>query len=167
MASNKKSYYEYLQGKANWVRALVPDPKFKKWTMDLYPNDASLDKFRKLQDQGVLTRLRKDENNGYFFKLSRPQEKMMRGERVLFTAPQLMDHEGKLLDQTTRIGNGSDVTAKIQVYYYPTPTGGQGIAIRWEGLKIDNLVPVEVKDLPADQQLQVEGLKEHPPEQLW
>lgn len=162
----KKSYFEYLQGKGNWIKANIPDPKFRKWSMMLYPNDASLQKFKLLQDEGLLTRLRKDDD-GYFFQLSRPQDKIMRGEKVIFQAPQLMDKDGNLLEPTIRIGNGSDVTAKVQIYYYPKPTGGSGVAMRWEGLKIDTLVPYNPKDLNLEGQLQVEGLKEQPREQLW
>lgn len=162
----KKSYFDYFQGKGKWIKANLPDPKFRKWSMMLYPNDLSLTKFRSLQDEGLLTRLRKDDD-GYFFQLSRPQSKMMRGENVLFEKPQLMDKDGLLLEPTIRIGNGSDVTAKVQVYPYPKPTGGYGVAMRWEALKLDNLVPYSPEDLPAQSQIQVEGLKEQPPEQLW
>jgi len=160
----KKSYYEYFQGKANWVKANLPDAKFGKWTLDLYPDEASLKKFRDLQDEGLLTRLRKDQENQYFFKLSRPHKKVIKGEEVIFPAPRLLDKEGRLLPQDTQIGNGSDVAAKVQVYYYPKPTGGQGIAIRWDELKIDNLVPYNKPELPK---VVDATLKEYPPEKLW
>lgn len=168
MANNgKKSYFEYFQGKGSWIRANVPDPKYKKWSMDMYPNDKSLDKFRALQEQGVLTHLRKNDLNEYYFKLSRPSSKIIKGEIVAFTAPKLMDKDGNILENNLKIGNGSDCTAKVQVYYYPTPSGGQGIAIRWEGLKIDNLVPFKIEDFPLEEQVQISGLKEQPAEQLW
>lgn len=160
-----KSYYDYLKGKGSWIKANIPDPKFRKWSMALYPIDVDLEKFRELQVKGILTRLRKDDE-GYFFQLSRPQEKTMRGEKVIFPPPKLMDKDGNILDQATKIGNGSDVTAKVQIYSYPKPTGGQGIAMRWEALKIDNLVPYDNKSLTPAEVEQVDGLKEQP-EQLW
>jgi hypothetical protein len=162
----KKSYNEYFQGKGKWIKVNIPDPKFRKWSMQLYPNDQSLDKFRKLQEEGLLTRLRKDEE-GYHFILSRHQSKVMKGELVTFGPPRLLDKDGSVLENNLKIGDGSDCTAKVQVYYYNKPTGGQGVAMRWEALKVDNLVPYPIDDLPPHELEQVQGLKEQPPEQLW
>jgi hypothetical protein len=161
----KKSYYEYFQGKTKWCKADKPDSKFDKWSVQLFPDEASLKKFRDLQDEGVLTRLKKNDENQYFFQLSRPHKKTIKGEEVIFQPPRLLDKEGRLLPQDTQVGNDSDVSAKVQVYYYPKPTGGQGIAIRWEELKIDNLVPYNPPDpLPR---VDEKTLKEYPPEKRW
>lgn len=165
MANNtNKAYFEYFNGKAKWVRAKTPDPKFGKWNMTLYPYEEDLKKFKSLQDDGVLTRLKKDDD-GYYFQLSRPVNKMMRGSVVSFTPPVVVDKEGTVI--TDEIGNGSDVTVKVQVYSYPKPTGGFGKAIRWEAVKVNNLVPFK-KDSFKDpvRQEQVTGLPEQP-EPVW
>lgn len=163
---NQKAYFDYLSGKAKWVRAVKPDPKFFKWNMALYPYDDDLKKFKTLQDDGVLTRLKKDEE-GYYFQLSRPVSKRMRGVEVAFTAPKVMDKDGTILEEGIQVGNGSDVTAKIQVYSYPKPTGGWGKAIRWEALKVINLVPFKSDSFPTQvEKDQVSGLLEQP-EPVW
>lgn len=164
--SGQKSYYEYFNGKGKWIKAVTPDPKFHKWNMQLYPYDKDLEKFRELQSKGVLTRLKKDDE-GYNFQLSRPTSKVMRGELVAFTPPLVMDKDGNIIEGL-KIGNGSDVTAKVQVYSYPKPTGGRGIAIRWEALKVLNLVPFKTEDFPEGsmEAAQASDLEGHP-EPLW
>lgn len=162
--NNQKSYYEYFNGKAKWVRAKTPDPKFGKWNMTLYPYDEDLKKFQELQAEGVLTRLKKDDD-GYYFQVSRPVNKMMKGTLVQFPSPKVIDKDGVVLEDN--VGNGSDVTVKVQVYSYPKPTGGWGKAIRWEALKVNNLVPFK-SDSFKDQMSkdQVAGLQEQP-EPVW
>ena len=164
--NNQKSYFEYLSGKAKWVRAKNPDPKFGKWNMTLYPYDEDLKKFKALQDEGVLTRLKKDDD-GYYFQISRPVNKMMKGVLIQFTAPKVIDKDGVVIEDGAGVGNGSDVTVKVQVYSYPKPTGGWGKAIRWEGLKVNNLVPYKADSFPTQEDKeQVKGLLEQP-EPVW
>lgn len=159
-----KSYFEYFDGKAKWVKAITPDPKFKTWNYQHYPTDESLSKFKKLQEEGVLTTLKKDDD-GYYFQLKRPTSKVMRGELVAFAPPKILDKDGNVLDGV--VGNGSDVTSKVQVYQYNKPSGGKGKAIRWEAMKVLNLIPFKAVDFEdAESVQQVSGLTEHP-EPVW
>ncbi len=151
----------YLKGKCKWARTNTPD-KYGKWGVVLYPDDASLETIRDLQTKGIKNVLKKDED-GYFMAFRREQQKNMRGKMVGFAAPIVLDKDGQLLAPDLMIGNGSDVTIKIEVYTYNVPAGGKGAATRLVSIRVDNLVPYEVnRDFAPDEQKAVEGLREQP-----
>lgn len=159
-----KTEFVYLKGKAKWVRHTSVNP-WGKWAMTLYPDEASYDVIMKLKEEGLKNTMKKDED-GYNLSFSRPQNKTMKGKVVAFTPPEILTKEGVPL-RDTLVGNGSDVTVKLAVYQHGTPGGGKAKAARWEALKVDNLVPFEMKrDFQEDQQKQVEGLMEQP-EPIW
>jgi hypothetical protein len=162
MVDANKTYYVYLSGKAKWVKAHKPDT----WNYQHYPDADSLKIFKQLQKEGVLTVLKRDEDGDYF-QLKRPSSKLMRGQVVVFTPPKIMDKDGVILEEGIAVGNGSDVTSKVQVYSYPKPMGGTGKAIRWEAMKVNNLVPFKSSSFKDEEtRKQVEGLEEQP-EPLW
>lgn len=151
----------YWQGKAKWVRAVQPDLTYNKWNFVLYPLEKHLDEIRELQAQGMKNVLGKDDD-GWKINISRPTQKVWKGKVIAFAPPTIVDAEGRPLDGVT-IGNGSDVTAKIEKYQHGTPSGKKATAIRWEGLRIDTLVPFEAKtDFPEPQASMVQGLTEQP-----
>ena len=155
--------YVYLQGKAKWANRLArPDEKFNRWSVVLYPNAESLEKFKALGTKNVV----KKDDDGYNITLSRPVNKMMRGKLIAFTPPEVIDKDKQPL--TAAIGNGSDVTVKIEAYSYTPPTGGKAKAIRLESVRVDNLIPFEPDtDYPDPAQTEaVAGLKDQP-EQLF
>lgn len=149
----------YLKGKAKWVRNTQPN-EWGKWAMTLYPDPESLEKFRELQAQGLKNVIKKDDD-GYNFSITRPTQKQY-GNRIQgFAPPKVMDKDGQDLGNT-RIGNGSDVTVKLEVYEHKTPTG-KAKAARWEALRVDNLVPYEPpRDFSEDEANQTSGLMEQP-----
>lgn len=164
-----KNEYIYLKGKVKWFKHTSPN-KFGKWAHDLYMEGESLDKFRKLQEEGVLTKLRKDED-GYNATISRPVSKTIRGREQGFAPPEVLAPDGVTPIRDMLVGNGSDVTTKVVVYSYRIPgmdPPKYGKAIRWESTRIDNLVAFDPhKDFDKDQEKMISGLAEQPPQQLF
>lgn len=155
--------YLFLQGKAKWVRHTLPDP-WGNWKLDLYMTPESLETFKKVQAElGLLNRLKQDED-GEFGTFKRPIEKQRRdGKKFGFAPPEVLQADGKTPLRDTLVGNGSDVTAKIELYQYNKPGGGKGWATRWAALRVDNLVPFDGhRDFDGDAQKQVEGLDTAP-----
>lgn len=162
--------YILLQGKAKWFKAHAPN-KFGNWSHDLYLTPESLAKVNELKEgkkgvDGIMNHLKKDED-GYYLSLSRPQSKTIRGKVVGFAPPIVFQRDGTtpLVDQL--VGNGSDITSKVEYYTYNKArgTGGKGTAIRWFSTKVDNLIPFEmVKDFDDDYTKAAKGLDEAPPQ---
>lgn len=161
--------YIFLSGKAKWANKLfVPDQLYKCWSVVLYPNEQSYSKvleMKKGQDgvQGILNMIKKDDE-GYYITLKRPTEKLMRGKLNAFLPPVIVNADNTPFNaQGAAIGNGTDVTCKIEYYIYPRPTGGKGSAIRLESVRIDNLVPFLKDSFNKEEAKQVAGLTDQPP----
>lgn len=149
----------YLQGKAKWVQVHQPD-KFNKYGLVFYPDEKSLETLRDLQAEGLLNRMKKDDD-GYFMRIGSPASKEIKGKVRGFAPPELIGPDGLPLREVA-VGNGSDVTLKVEQYQYPTPTGGTGIAIRLKAIRVDNLIPFERSSFSEEAAKQVDGLAERP-----
>lgn len=162
----------YIQGKAKWAKLVTPDTKYNCWSVVVYPNDESykllLDlKADKGDTSGILNPIKKDDD-GYNITLKRPIQKLMAGKVTSFSPPIVVEADGENPLRNALVGNGSDITCKVQVYNYNKPQGGKGTAIRLESVRVDNLVPFEIKrDFDKDQQRQVAGVAEAPPQPLF
>lgn len=165
-----KTEYIFLSGKAKWVKSQIPN-KFGDYSFVLYPDDASYDKILALKDgpSGVKNVIKKDEE-GYNVTFKRPQSKLIAGKVKGFTPPEILDGS-KTLDDGSHpplrdilVGNGSDVTVKIEVYSYTSPITKQvGRATRWVSMRIDNLIPFQTRrDFDTDQADQISGLSDQP-----
>lgn len=154
----------YIQGKVSWFRAKTVN-QWNKYSVQIHPNPADLEKIRDLQAKGLKNVIKKDDD-GYFVNFTRPVTKTFKSGKVQSYAPvQVFDKEGKPLEDS--IGNGSDATLKIEVYEHEVPGGGKAVAARWVSARIDNLIPFSVeKDGFEEQKIGLEGLKEQP-EQLF
>lgn len=157
----KKNEYYYLSGKTSWYRADVAN-KWNKWSHQLHPDAPSMEILRDLQAEGLKNMIKKDDD-GYFLNISRPVTKQTASGKVLtFQPPETFDKDG--VPYKGAVGNGSDVTTKIEVYWY-TPVGGntQCPAMRWVSTRIDNLVPFNPdSDLNEYEKEAAEGLKDQP-----
>lgn len=164
MANYSKTENIYIQGKVSWFRPKVPN-KWNKWSVQIHPNDKGLEIIRELQAQGVKNQLKKD-NDGYYTSFSRPVTKETSTGKILsFTPVEVFDKDGNKFDGN--VGNGSDVTLKLEVYQHATPGGGKAKAVRWVSARIDNLVPFEKeRDLNDFEKEAAEGLDKQP-EQLF
>lgn len=72
-----------------------------------------------------------------FYKVHRPHLEPNFDEPVL-GPPDVVDEYGAEWNPETLIGNGSDVTVKLDVWI-----GNKATKIRWDGVRVDNLVPYE------------------------
>lgn len=163
-----KVYY-YFKGKAKWAnRLFLPDQQYKCWSVQVYPDQETYSKILELKSgkdgvQGILNVIKKDED-GYNIQLKRPTEKMFKGKLQGFVPPLVVNADNSPFNpQGPQIGNGSDVTCKIEYYEYKRPTGGKGSAIRLESVRVDNLIPFNKdKDFPDVEAKAVSGLKDQP-----
>lgn len=153
--------YVYFKGKGSWFQHLFNlDQEYSKWHVTLHLTPESLEEFRALQ---VKTHLKKDDD-GYYVKLSRPSSRVYSGKLTPFAPPQVFDKDGMPLTDSARIGNGSDITVKCELYQY-TPPGGKARAnaIRLESVRIDNLIPYEPnRDYTDEQAKAAAGLTDQP-----
>jgi len=162
-----KTEYVYLQGKAKWARLTTPDP-WGNWKLTLYLTPDSYNKFIELKNEGVKNVVRKDED-GYHVILRRPTSKEIRGKVQGFAPPEVINPDGTPL-RDIMIGNGSDVTVKLEVYSHKTPGGGTAKASRLNSVRVDNLIPFELSrdfEEDGDQERMVRGLPQAPPQPTW
>lgn len=158
--------YVFIQGKLSWLKAQTPD-EWGKWKVTVHPNNEGLEKIRALQGEGIKNVLKKDDD-GYKCTFSRPTQKMVKGKVIGMAPPEILQADGKTPLTGVLVGNGSDGVVKLEVYQHNTPGGGKAKAARLLSVKIDNLIPFELKrDFTAGQQEAVEGLAEQKPEQLF
>ncbi len=146
----------YVEGTAMWVKAKTPDPEYGHFSMDLYPNKKGL---KIIQDAKLEIEPRiKDDKT--FYKLRRPDTKMIKDELVKFGPPKVVLNTGKVDDKGIPItepfdglvGNGSEVTVKISAY-----TAGKFNGHRLEAIRIDKLIEYKpdrsaVADKPATEE---------------
>lgn len=163
-----RSEYLFLQGKTKWFRNEKTN-EWGKWSHVLYPTDAGLEKIRELQSEGVKNVLKKDED-GYFLSIGRNSEIKRKtdggGVKMQGMAPpEVIDMEGKPFKGS--VGNGSDITTKVEVYQHGTPGGGKAKAMRWVSTRIDNLIPYEPTRDPFPEEASAVKNLDKQPEQLF
>ncbi len=155
--------YEFLSGKLKWANRLtIPDLMYKKWSVVLYPDQASMAKLMKLKEPPSILNEIKEDEDGKYITLSRPTSRQYGGVDRAFTPPLVVNADGTTC--TEAIGNGSDGTCKIEVYNYKVKVSNkQGRAIRLEAVRIDNLVRYEPKtDRTEEEAKLAKGLDEQP-----
>lgn len=160
---NDKTETILIKGKFKYPPKVVTLSEYNKWTVCMYPDEESMKVINKLKEEGIRNVIKKDED-GYYISFSRPPEILVRGAKVMLAPPEVMDKDGKPI--MTPIGAGSDGYAKLEVYGGPLRTGGRYKAARLVGVRIDNLVPWEKKDLMMKEIERQQGMVEQP-EMLW
>ncbi len=157
----------FLKGKIKWCKHLRPDDLYPpgKWSVVMYIEGEELEKVRKWQAMGIKNAVKYDETDGWYITLSRKVSITVKGHERGMDPPKVIDKDGVPI--TVMVGNGSDGVAKCVLWSYnPTPTI-KGTALRWEGLRVDNLIPFDSnKDYP-DGGESIRTLKEEPSEQLF
>lgn len=165
-----KSEYHFFKGKSLYSHLLKPDIEYRRWSQQLVLTPESADLFLKLKEstpecEGILNDLKSTED-GYTANFSRPMSKDFGGgKEELLTPPIILDANNEPWPDNVLIGNGSDITVKVELYKYNIKfkKGKKGSAIRLVSARIDNLVPYEMKkDFTEEQLKAVEGLPEQP-----
>ena len=132
-----------FSGIAKWCKCHKPDPKFNRYSLDLYLDSPSLRLYKK---SGARLELRDDEE-GIFIKPGRAAQKIIKGKMVEQGPPEVVDIQGQKLDKN--VGNGSKVKIILSVY---DTVKGKGST--WEKIQVLDLVEynevVTVDDLPEE-----------------
>lgn len=128
-----------IQGKCKWAHTKRPN-RFGDYSIDIYPNEPSLKIVEGLIKEGIMNRLKKDDD-GYYIRFKRPTAIKSRKTQQLIPLdpPQVIDSDRRHLD--VFIGNGSDVSVLLEVYGGKNPMGNPYKAARFKGVKVENLVP--------------------------
>ena len=129
----------YFSGTCKWAKVWKADDKYDKYTIDLYLDDESWDKFHA---SGLQLKVREDED-GAFVKFSRSNEQTVRGKTIVLGRPSLKDADLNDLEEGTLIGNGSTVTCRVEVY---DSKNGKGHKLH--AVKVDNLIVFDPDNIP-------------------
>lgn len=127
----------YLSGKGFWLHRLFELDDFrgsKHWSMRLYPDPKSFEEFKRM---GLQQKRKKDEDGEFVTfrrNLLKPW-KLKPGESPEFDPPKVTDEFGGPWDEDKLVGNGSEVTVKLEVYQTANGPGA-----RIEGVRIDKWV---------------------------
>ena len=160
--------YQYWSGKVTWCYVDRLD-NFGRYSICFYPDTQAYNEIMKLKQEGLMNAVKKDDD-GYNINISRPTEFINKstGKHVAIIAPLLLDKDGKTPMSGNAIGKWSDVTVKVEIRKYKTPQKRDGLAIRLESVRVDNLIPFEPsRDFPPALAKQAEGMatapkSEHP-----
>lgn len=133
----------YWSGKCKWAKVYQPDQTYGNYTLDFYPDDPS-----EIPASGLKLEPKTDED-GTFFRIRRPKEKLIKDELVVFGKPKVFLNLGTVDENgipqvepfDKLIGNGSRVTIKVAVY-----DAGKFKGHRLESVRVDEHVPYEKTD---------------------
>lgn len=149
--------FQYWSGKCKWAKTHVLDEKYNKWKIVLYPDAVSLKKIEELKERGLKNTIKKDDD-GYHINISRPPSTKRKGREVPLGPPEVINKDGTATSEL--IGNGSDVTVKVEVYAFKQ---FPGVAARLAAIRVDNLVPYVTEEMGTEEQRGlVHGLQEAP-----
>lgn len=126
----------YFSGVAKWAKVYKHnmDKKFgDRYTICVYLDELSKKKY---EMSGIQTALKEDEE-GQFAQFKRNDKQLIKGELVEFGPPEILGMDG--IDAL--IGNGSEVTVRVQVF---DTVKGKGS--RLEKVRVDTLVPFAKAD---------------------
>lgn len=139
----------YLSGKAKWAKVYKPDEAFNTtfWRIDVDLDPKSQAVF----DKSGLRLKPKTAEDGTFITFRRPTQKQFKTELKEFDPPKVVDKNGEDFSQT--IGNGSEVTIKVEVY-----DSFKGKGHRLVGVRVDNLVEYNPPAAEAAGETTVKGL---------
>lgn len=151
----------YLKGKIKWCKHIRPDTEYNKWSVVLYIQGEELDKVRLWQAAGIKNKVKMDDD-GWFITLSRKTGILVKGREVGLEPPRVIDPEGKPIDK--HVGNGSDGVAKCILW---SSKNFPGKNLRWEALRVDNLVEFTPEKDFADGGESIKELREEPAEELF
>jgi hypothetical protein len=154
----------YLSGKAKWIHAHQLG-KYGKWTHNLYLDDKSKEVWNELKaTKGLMNSLKRDDDGDYLI-IARAPSIRVQGRDTPLAPPKILEADGKT-EFIGRVGHGSILTTKVEIYpYHPSnaPRGAKKYAMRWVSSRIDDLVPFDAKrDFTEEEQESIKGLVDQP-----
>ena len=129
----------YFSGTARWAKVHKPDDKYKNYTLDLYMDDASKKAYMK---SGLQLKDRVDEDGEHYVTLRMPSVRMVKGKPEE-GKPDVLDKDGN--PTKALIGNGSEVTCKVEIYEWDGRVGH-----RLQAVRADKLVEFEDKNAVSE-----------------
>lgn len=129
--------YYYFSGPCKWAKVYEPDDfqGERKWKIDVYLDKRQL---KELKESGIKLKVREDEEGGKFVTFTRAMFKEGKDKNLKeYTPPRILAADSKT-EITDLIGNGSEVTVKIETYDTSLGKGSRLAAVR-----VDKLVKFE------------------------
>lgn len=128
-----------VSGKCKWCFTKKLD-QYDAWSVVLYPDKDSLVIVNQLIKDGIKNQLKRDEDGDYIKFKRDPNKKGKDGRIIQYGPPEAIMADGTVCNEI--IGDGSDVTVRLEVYGGKAPFGaGNYLAARFGGVKVQNLVP--------------------------
>jgi len=121
-----KNYY--FNGTVKWAKVRKPDEKYNDYKINLYPTEASL---AEIKTSGVQVQPKEDED-GVYYTFRRKHEALEKGKVKVYGPPQVLDADNTVFEGL--IGNGSKVTAKVEVYDTQKGKGHRLMIVRVDDL---------------------------------
>lgn len=150
----------FWSGKVSWVKAREID-RFGRYGCVFHPNSDAYNEIMVLKQEGLMNGIKKDDD-GYYLNVSRPPSVNVKGGKVISLGPiELLSEDGKT-PYHGEIGNGTDATLKVEIRRYNKPTGGPGVSIRLQSIRLDHLIPITSDDFPPARKKAVSGLDTAP-----
>ena len=148
MADKWRTENVIVNGKVRWCFTTKLDQN-GEWSTQFYPNAESLEIINGLIKDGIKNQLKKDDD-GYFIRFRRhPQKQGKDGRIIQFEPPETLNADGTPCRDI--VGDGSDVTLRLEVYGGKNPFGsGTYKAARLGGIKVQNLVPYIAATMAKD-----------------
>lgn len=168
------SEFIYITGKCKWFRPFTLETQYETpyWSYVHYPDAESLEKLRELQAEGMKNQIKKDDD-GWYVRIKRPAslKRYVNGMTINnpLKPPKVLNKDGVELSDMTSVGNGSDVTTKLEVYQHRVPNSDKKAkAVRWDSTRIDNLVEFDRNaDLKPEEAKQKELASQPVPVDSW
>lgn len=169
MPVKRNSEWVYIKGKSRWSQ-LPPGPPdlgfggtgAGRYKIIIYPIPEDVEVIRNLQKEGIKNVEKRDEDGSYF-AFSRPTAIMAAGKTIGLEPPIVIDKDNNPFHE--RIGRGSDILVKLEVYNHKVPgsPGKTAKAARLASVRVDNLVPFQSDtDMNERQQKILQGLTDQP-----
>lgn len=160
----------YITGTIKWCKHLQPDFQFEaagKWSVVMYLAGPELEKVRLLVAQKGLKNSIRNDDDGWYITLGRKCTYTVNGRTIGREPPEVfrMADDGEThVPIDSRIGNGSTGVAKCVIWSSPKFPGSN---LRWEALRVDNLVEFNPQSDFPDGGAYLEELKQQPTEKLF
>lgn len=131
--------YIFVPGKIKWAKGLTTvDPEYKTYNAQMVVDDTEK---ARLEGAGCQATFKfSEEDRGFVFKIKKDSTRKQKDGTVSEASPPevfLTDPDGKRVDlDPVKVGNGSEVTAKLELY--DTKKGGKGT--RLVGIRVETLI---------------------------